>query len=403
MAATAAMLFSGIGAASATEKNEPTSSGINLTTREEGNRPAPGPAGPTAFTAGANCTSSTDGRSASCWEITAPHKGLVPVSPQVNTSTQAAQIPQWCIDHAYQGVFGLRDQACEVTGLAFTTRVIESNGSTRVTGEFQANVINYEYTDKSQPTWAHQIEIAAYSGWGDALKVTLEGAASASLSCKVVNASFPPQPVEPLKSWRIGEAFYNTTATNPGDVGRCITTWNVTAHTPGYPDAVTKFERWNVRCDNNTGGNPYVGCVVFWYPSPVYYSLARNPTLANHVARAQASGLPGATFEAPLERTTDPAISGPNGQMACGDAPSIQNKQCDEYPLASSKQGLTAGGTRRTFDGCNFNLPQQTGPTGVSVCMIDQPDNSAQGGIMAQFYRWERVLDGDPFRVLVVA
>jgi hypothetical protein len=42
-----------------------------------------------------------------------------------------------------------------------------------------------------------------------------------------------------------------------------------------------------------------------------------------------------------------------------------------------------------------------TGPTGVSVCMITATENNAQGGLNTQFFRVERVLDGDPFRVTV--
>ncbi|MGW2254745.1 NucA/NucB deoxyribonuclease domain-containing protein [Kitasatospora sp. NPDC001660] len=264
------------------------------------------------------------------------------------------------------------------------------------------NVINYEYSDAGQPVWAHQIEISAYSGWGAALNATVEGAATSNGSCTTNNSNFPAQGVSPLQSWRIGEAFFTTTATTPGAIGTCTTTWQLTFQNGAYTPAQAAYNANDVRCDNATAGNPYVGCVVPWYAAPVSYSQAANPTLAGHVSRAQASGLPGATFEAPLYRTTNDAINNANRTQACGDAPSIAGLSCDEYPLASSYQGLSAGGTRRTFDGCNFSLPSQTGPTGVSVCMIAEGDNNSQGGIMSQFYRWQRVLDGDPFRVLVL-
>ncbi|GHH29554.1 hypothetical protein GCM10018780_87760 [Streptomyces lanatus] len=143
--------------------------------------------------------------------------------------------------------------------------------------------------------------------------------------------------------------------------------------------------------------------MVPWYASAVYYSRAANPELASHVSRAQASGLPGATFEAPLTRTTDPAVNQDNRDKACGDAPSVTGKSCDEYPVASSYQGLSAGGTRRTFDGCGFpGIPAGQGPTGVSVCMINATENSSQGGLHSAMYRSERVLDKDPFRVEVI-
>jgi hypothetical protein len=92
-----------------------------------------------------------------------------------------------------------------------------------------------------------------------------------------------------------------------------------------------------------------------------------------------------------------------NRNLACGNAPSITGKSCDEYPLATSNQGLAAGGTLRTFDGCNINAPRATGPTGASACMITASENNAQGGIMAAFNYDSRVLNGDPFLVLISA
>jgi hypothetical protein len=118
------------------------------------------------------------------------------------------------------------------------------------------------------------------------------------------------------------------------------------------------------------------------------------------VSRAQGSGLPGADFANPLIRTTDQDIIDRNRTLACGDAPSVPLRSCDEYPIATSRQGMSAGGTRRTFDGCTFDLPRATGPSGVSVCMIIATENNAQGGLNTQFFRRERVLDGDPFRVI---
>lgn len=173
---------------------------------------------------------------------------------------------------------------------------------------------------------------------------------------------------------------------------------------PGYTSStyvVPVFRQF--RCDNKTAGRTDPGCVVPWYASAVYYSQATNPDLASHVSRAQASGLPGATFEAPLTRTTDPAVNQTNRDRACGYAPSVTGKSCDEYPVASSEQGLSAGGTRRTFDGCGFpGIQAGQGPTGVSVCMITASENSSQGGLHSAMYRSERVLQDDPFRVVVI-
>jgi hypothetical protein len=181
----------------------------------------------------------------------------------------------------------------------------------------------------------------------------------------------------------------------------------LTFQNAGYDTAVHYSTLDEIRCGNATGANGFrparVGCVVWWYASAVLYSRSSYPSLASHVSRAQASGLPGAGFTNPLIRNTDEASTNRNRQLACGDAPSIPGRNCDEYPLASTSQGLDFGGTRRTFDGCDINAPRATGPGGASACMITASENFAQGALMARFYYDERVLHEDPYRVLVTA
>jgi hypothetical protein len=160
-----------------------------------------------------------------------------------------------------------------------------------------------------------------------------------------------------------------------------------------------------VRCDNATGAVGLrlarVGCVVPWYPAAVTYYAATHPTLANHVARAQASGLDGGSLDFPLYRSTDASFTALNRSLACGDAPSIPGRSCDEYPLASTYNGLATGGTRRTFAGCDINAPLNvSGPGGASACMINASENHSQGGIMSNFYYDYRILNWDPYRVL---
>ncbi len=369
----------------------------------DANQPAQKPDSLVAAKAPTACPAPAEGKSVGCLTVGTSHRVSVSASPNsILASTTVAPIPQWCIDNAYKGVYGLRTGACQVTTLRYTTSTTQ-NGVTQQTGQLDSNVINYEYSDTGLPDWAHQIEISAYTGWGDALNATIEGSASSNGSCTTGNTTFPAQAVQPLQSWRAGEAFYSTTATAPGAIGNCDTTWNLTYRNGIYTPAGIAYDTNNVRCDNATAGNARVGCVVPWYASALQYSQSANPTLASHVSQAQASGLPGATFAAPLVRTTNPAVITQNRTQACGDAPSIQSLSCDEYPIATSYQGLSAGGTRRTFDGCSFNLPRQTGPAGVSVCMIAATDNNSQGGTNTQFFRGQRMLDGDPFRVLVVA
>ncbi|MGW2255160.1 NucA/NucB deoxyribonuclease domain-containing protein [Kitasatospora sp. NPDC001660] len=399
----AALCTVGAGSATAQQDKEVKQAAMGLKPVHNGDQAAPWPGQAPAIAAAPEaCALPAEGQTTACFTVTSPNSLAPTVLAAPQSLAAGAPVPQWCIDNAFKGRLGLRTEACDITGGTYTT-YRNTNGAITTTGEAKLNVINYEYSDTGLEYWGHQIELGAYSGWGDALNGTIEGTAIPSGSCTTNKSDFPAQGISPLQSWRLGEAFFTTTATAPGAIGFCKTTWQLTMQAPGYSPIQATYSYDDIRCDNATAGNPKVGCVVPWYASPVSYSRSANPSLASHVERAQASGLPGATFDAPLYRTTNDAVTNANRTQACGDAPSIAGYSCDEYPLASTYQGLTAGGTRRTFDGCNFNLPNQTGPTGVSVCMIPEGENNSQGGTMSQFYRWQRVLDRDPYRVVITA
>jgi hypothetical protein len=310
--------------------------------------------------------------------------------------------PQWCSSTT---ITGLRTAACVTWQITYTTYVV-TNGVTQVTGVLLLDAYSYTYTAVGLPNFNHQIQLASTSGWGDALKASLNGAGRASGACTLTATSFPLQPATPFRVMRSGEAGFNTTATAAGAIGRCATTWDVNFITPGYTDGHITHTLNEVRCDNAVGANLQrprrVGCVIAWYASTAWYDRGAYPSLASHVERAQASGLPGGPNNAqvPLTRTTNTTIINNNRNRACGDAPSIAGKSCDEYPLASTHQGLNAGGTRRTFSGCSINAPTNvTGPSGASACMITASENNAQGALMAAFYYDWRVLNDDPMRV----
>jgi hypothetical protein len=364
-------------------------------------RPAAYPDEPQARISEQETCTEPDAEGASvCVQETKP-ADLPARAPQNAPAAQATvDPPQWCEDSNGK-ILATRTQVCLVGGLTYTTRQTV-NGQTTVTGRADMLVINYSYSDTGLGTFAHQIEVSAYGGWGDALKASVDGQATMAGACTRESASFPRKPLLPLNSWRAGEAFFDTTATAAGAKGTCATDWYLTFTNADYSPAVIPYRINQFRCDNATDGRTTVGCVVPWYASELVYSKASYPSLASHVERAQASGLPGATFDNPLTRTTDPAIVKQNRDPACGDAPSSWLMSCDEYPIATSRNGLSSGGTRRTFDGCQMpHVSSGTGSSGVSVCMIPHTENQAQGGLNTQFFRRERVLDGDPFRVTV--
>lgn len=265
------------------------------------------------------------------------------------------------------------------------------------------DIYDFEFSSADLANWQHEIGVAPWSGWGDAARAGVTGAMVASGDCTNQGPNeFPFQSLSPANgTLRVGWAGAVTTATAVDAVGFCTTDWVLSFQIPAYPPASASSSLEEVSCDNATPANGFrprrVGCVVWWFPAQVIYSQSRHPSLASHVARAQGSGLPGATFANPLNRTSDPNRINTNRNLACGDAPSIPNMSCDEYPLATTYQGLASGGTRRTFSGCNINAPTGvTGPAGASACMIIESDNFGQGGVMAVSTTTTAFLKGIP-------
>lgn len=325
--------------------------------------------------------------------------------PSAPSAREVVDFPDWCTQSAGD-VYALRTSACQITGLTLTTYRI-TNGVTTVTGEANMDVWQYSFSSVDLANWGHQIGVASWAGRGDALKANVTGSATAAGQCTSNGSSFPSQPITPFLTLREGESYATTTATALGAIGTCTTTRNLTFNTAGYNPATASESMNEIRCDNATGANGFrparVGCVVPWYADTAYYSQSSYPSLTSHVARAQASGLPGTAFATPLWRTSDASIINSNRNLACGDAPSLTGLSCDEYPLASTYNGLAFGGTRRSFEGCQINAPQATGLTGASACMITASENNAQGGLMAKFYYDSRVLEADPYLIAISA
>lgn len=356
----------------------------------------------TMMSAKETCTAAGKDGVSVCLAPTAPKRDIaVPKA----SSAAAIPFPDWCAASTGTPVAGSRTEACQVNGLLFTTRRI-TNGVTTVTGEVSMNVFNYTFANASMPNWQHQIGIAPATGWGDAALAIVAGTFEVDGDCYTLGTpDFAPQFLSPLNNVpRTGTAGAETTATAVGATGDCTTTWNLAFNAPGYTTATTWYNMSETDCDNATGANgsrpQRVGCVVWWFPAMVLYSQSRYPSLAAHVSIAQNSGLPGAGFEDPLHRNETDATVNLNRSRACGNPPSIPGKSCDEYPLATTYEGLAFGGTLRSFTGCNISAPTNvTGPTGASACMITASENHAQGGLMAAFYYDNRVLAGDPYRV----
>lgn len=290
--------------------------------------------------------------------------------------------------------------------MEYTTYRIVDNVPT-LTGVLNMNVLEYLYGDPSIATTAFQIMVRPTSGYGPALSASVSGRASAVSGCRFSSASFPSQALRPLGGgYHSGESYFDSTATAPGAKATCTSRWNLTITNPGHPPAgAGSYTEGAFRCDNATVGRSTPGCVIPWSAEWLVYRSIDTPALASHVSRAQASGLPGAPGGTPLIRTTNKTTIKTNRNRACYQRPSIAGKSCDEYPVATSREGLASLSdtawkkARRTFPGCKFNLPKRTGAVGASACMISAREQSSQGGTNNGFYQEWRVLDGDPFYV----
>jgi hypothetical protein len=312
--------------------------------------------------------------------------------------------PDWCDTNINQGIFYDRTEACESRAIDLQT--IQYNDDEEVlVGELLIAFVSYSYLSTTSSSWVHEVLTQAMSGWGDATGAAVTAVAESDFGCRSQGYTFDGGAMLPFHTARTGVADFTAASTATGSIGYCTTEWSLIFDVPTYNLWEEDLPTVQVRCDNATGGASSPGCVFPDYPSALIYSISANPSMALHVFEAQQSGLPGGSYDAPLTRNTDDILNDANREEACGDAPSITGLSCDEYPPASSQQGLAfeEGADRRTSEGCYFDdLPiDETGPYGVSVCMIDGADQDAQGGLNSQFYRSNRVLDGDPFVIFL--
>jgi hypothetical protein len=318
-------------------------------------------------------------------------------------------LPSWCYDHAFSGWWMTRTDACEIGDWILTITDV-SSGTT--IGQISFLEISYSYTSPTISTWAQQLQIAMYSGWGATAGTMVQG--EAVCGCTQISSNFPPQTVDTATTDN-GESFFNSTATAPGAIGSSATSFGWWFTNPNWigPSNVDFAFPPGVRCDNALPGSSVPGCVFPDYtPAMIYSQSGTYPQLAQHISDAQNSGLPGAYPNGtPLQRLTDQTLIGQNRTTACppasaGGYPRPPGLSCDEYPFASTYQGAATAqppGGPRTFPWCQITLPvpDSVGAVGYSVCMIDDTQNQTGGSALGVFYNNNRVLDKDPFYVWI--
>jgi hypothetical protein len=325
-----------------------------------------------------------------------------------------------CLNHPQQIVFVSRTSGCYIESLHYWNSLVVDDAPV-ITGEIFMTVIEVFYS-AGEPFVGDQITIGVSSAWGTGLTMELSFFPRSYFGCTLKNAEAPaavPANVD-HNAW----AVYDSDETSPGAVARCTTSWILTFSDPTleYPGADVGYAESAFRCDDalpdnaddpdnpdaNGGGDglDLPGCVIPDYLPTMRYLYGFAPDLWTHIANAQASGLPGAPGYIPLSRTTDQGMRRLNQGRACGDRPPDPDRQCDEYPFASTQQGLAFQvnwqDLRRSFDGCDYPLPAQTGPIGVSSCLVPIADQKYQAQVIRDFYHSNRVLNDDQFYVLLV-
>ncbi|MFD0306403.1 hypothetical protein [Streptomyces sp. NPDC127119] len=355
--------------------------------------------------------------------------------------------PSWCFDHAFSGWWYTRSQECQIRDITVVYLEIV-NGRPIEVGTAKHIETSYIYMSGDIDNIINQIRINKYFAeragtidfWG---LQQIRGWATCSGDCKPISDTGLRTGNYTRNRNNDGEAAWEPSHDEVGAITHLAPTWNYYVTAAGFEpsETVTVPPPPQIRCDNafSTDGNDmgdYVpgtsvnsvfgaGCAVPVYvPTWIIYKNGLYPTVGWHVEAAQNSGLPGLYPSGdPLHRLTDSTKKRQNGDRACPPTPTWvrpANKQCDEYPMRSTYEGASTAnpaGTARTFappiqtmptgeEWCEMDAAWAvptgvTGPLGWSSCMLPSTDNSHQGAFLGGFYKTNRVLDNDPFRVWV--
>lgn len=275
---------------------------------------------------------------------------------------------------------------------------------------------DYSWTYPAQKLWFQQQEMVITAIGGENPRTFFFGELmGCSGVCRFVRGNYPTQGVRRVGDRVRGRAVFSSRATSRGSRGQGRTWIKKGYTTPGFVTVPLNPQRTMrppaVRCDHALPGPSRPGCVFPGHtPVMVYRLNGPYSELARHIRAAQGSGLP-----ARLHRITNAADIDRNRNRACPHGPPWPRppgKSCDEYPMASTKEGAWTASPRpnppprqlrRTFNWCHLrNVPFRTGPRGWSMCMIDEDHNEDGGQALdTTFYKTQRVLNGDPFIVNV--
>jgi hypothetical protein len=277
------------------------------------------------------------------------------------------------------------------------------DGVTTVIGELPVEIFaSAQFGTDDILNWTLSAEIITGPGEGT-LSAGLAGSAGTKCGqrpdvCETDSAPGDSEPIalEPetsvLREW------------DQSDNGNVITTANSVDDLTGFIGVILELEApsnpvtiddasidtlWG-RCDNVVGE---ADCVDPFGPIAVAFDATTNPVIgpvADHVFQAEASlpshwGNPNFGDSAGLTRDMSQADQDANRAVACPSGQTPPGQSCDEYPMASTHQGAA------------FSPPGDW-----STAFVTPASNDSQGGVLANFYKFFHVLDGDEFFVLAV-
>lgn len=305
-------------------------------------------------------------------------RSSVEITPAGKTGAGIADAPAFCADSEPK-----RDRTCVQNTLTYTIFVLPSG---RIIGTGLIDASQWEVLNPKSRSWTEHIELLLHDATGVVASRETEGVIRMDCEkCKAVG----------------GQKFVFTegvperqefTITSPGkNTDRTVQNADLALLNAAAPfsPAATDLPKLVARCDTESvfGNNWPGGCVNPRAVPTFEISLKGNaPEVAAHILFAQANlkqawGLK--NDGPPLTRSTDSSLNERNRQIACPKSRKRPpGKSCDEYPFASTHEGAASNS--------DFDWD-----------WVDATQNSLAGTDLGEFYKKNRMLDGDEFWVSV--
>jgi len=258
-----------------------------------------------------------------------------------------------------------------------------------VQGSTQVGTVTFDLTHDMQLSprsrdWAERITISEVQATGGAAGMAMTLKASCASPCSAVDR-FPSGKV--ITDGLTGVIDYSD-AVGAGRTDSARTVYRLSFVKPGdAPVGFTYQTPLSYRCDDDLPGVP-AGCVFPAY-APYLTTLTSLPAVADDIYAAQGGpGHYGRTGSGhPLHRVTSLATQAANYAAVCDPAAVGQppaGQACDEYPFRSAREGGTAVSKANRV-----------------AAWVPAAQERAKNSRIASFYAANRVLNGDPFWVVL--